>query len=300
MILDRLVVAVACLMLISSVGCNREVIPIEEYQVRGVIKEIPEEGNRLRVHHEKIPDYMDAMTMPFNTLDREAFSELTVGDTIAFTLYVADKESWIDQIVKVDPQPQPGEIPSVSSVRLVRDVEPLNVGDTLPNYPFTDQTGKAFNLDDFRGKVLVFTFIYTRCPIPDFCPRMSLHFRSAYEAIKNDPEAPTNWHLLSLSFDPAHDTPEVLTRYAEAYAYDPEKWTFGTGEIIEIDAITEQFGLAYSRSEVTPTEWDHTLRTVVVTPEGIIHKIHIGNYWKPEELVQDIKDAAAISTAKPE
>ncbi len=262
------------------------------FQVRGVIKEIPETGNRLRIQHEEIPDYMPAMTMPFTTKSRDAFSELAEGDTVSFTLHVTETESWIDDIQAATTESKPGEMPSISSFRLVRDVEPLEVGDILPNYPFTNQYGKDFELDDYRGNVLVLTFIYTRCPLPDFCPRMSMHFRTAYEAIKKDAEAPDNWQLLTITFDPAHDTPEVLRNYSKAYSYDPKKWTFATGEMIDIDAITEQFGLTFSRSEVSPTDWDHNLRTVIVDPHGSIHKIYIGNTWSPETLVSDLKTAA--------
>ena len=263
------------------------------FQVRGIIKEIPDTGTSLRIQHEAIPDYMPAMTMPFSTKNRETFSGFSVDDHVSFTLHVSETESWIDNLAPVDTQETPTEMPSLSSFRQVRDVEPLAIGDTMPNYPFTDQDGQAFNLDDFRGQVLVMTFIYTRCPLPDFCPRMNVNFLTAYQALKKDPQAPDDWQLLSISFDPAHDTPEVLRNYAEAYAYDPEKWRFATGEMIEIDAITEQFGLVFSRSQGQATDWDHNLRTVLVNPQGIITQIYIGNSWTPESLVADVKAAAS-------
>lgn len=264
------------------------------FQVRGVIKEIPETGNSIRIQHEEIPDYMPAMTMPFSVKSRDAFSDVATGDTVSFTLHVTETESWIDEIKTAKTESKPGEMPSISSFRRVRDVQPLEIGDTLPNYPFTNQYEKDFELDDYRGQVLVLTFIYTRCPLPDFCPRMSMHFRSAYEAIKKDEEAPDNWQFLTITFDPEHDTPEVLRNYSKAYSYDPKKWTFATGKIIDIDAITEQFGLTFSRSEVSPTDWDHNLRTVIVDPHGTIHKIYIGNTWTPDTLVQDLKAAAQV------
>ena len=262
------------------------------FQVRGVVKEIPETGTRIRIQHEEIPEYMPAMTMPFNVESREAVSHIKEGDTVSFTLHVTESRSWIDKLEPAKAGKNPGEMPSLSSFRQVRDVEPLAVGDPMPNYPFTDQYNKPLNLDNFRGRVLVMTFIYTRCPLPDFCPRMSMHFRSAYEAIRKDTNAPDNWHFLSITFDPAHDTPDVLRNYAKAYSYDPDKWSFVTSEIIEIDAITEQFGLMFNRSELSPTDWDHNLRTVIIDPHGTIHKIYIGNTWTPEVLVSDLKAAA--------
>ena len=265
------------------------------FQVRGVIKEIPETGTSLRIQHEEIPDYMNAMTMPFTVKTRDEFSGFKVGDSVSFTLHVTDTESWIDHLQAAQSGLAPGEIPSLSSFRQVRDVEPLSAGDSLPNYAFVNQDGQDFDLDSFRGQVLVITFIYTRCPLPDFCPRMSLHFRAALQALGQDEEAPKNWHFLSLSFDPAHDTPERLKQYAAAYSNNSERWSFATGKIVDIDAITEQFGLAFSRSQVSVVDWDHNLRTVVIRPDGRIHQIYIGNTWSPETLVRDIKDASTAS-----
>jgi protein SCO1/2 len=263
-----------------------------EYQVRGVIKGIPETGNSLRIHHEEIPGYMQAMTMPFSVKDRAEFANLELEQTISFTLHVTETESWIDQIQAAKSTPTPGQMPSIESFRQVRDVEPLEVGDTMTNYPFTNQNNQAIQLDEFRGEVLVLTFIYTRCPLPDFCPRMSMHFRAAHDAIQKEDDAPENWHFLSITFDPEYDTPDVLKNYSKAYAGDSTKWSFATGEIIEIDAITEQFGLMFSRSQVSITDWDHNLRTVIIDPQGTIHKIYIGNTWTPDDLVQDLKQAA--------
>jgi protein SCO1 len=271
---------------------------IMDYQVRGVIKEIPETGNSIRIHHEEIPGYMQAMTMPFSVKDRAVFADLELEQTISFTLHVTETESWIDQIQSAKATPTPGQMPSIESFRQVRDVEALEVGDTMTNYPFTNQDNQAFELDDFRGDVLVLTFIYTRCPLPDFCPRMSMHFRAAHDAIQKDNEAPDNWQFLSITFDPEYDTPEVLQNYSKAYAGDSKKWSFATGEMIEIDAITEQFGLMFSRSQISITDWDHNLRTVIIDPQGTIHKIYIGNTWSPDELVQDIKQAALKSPPK--
>ncbi|MCS1408082.1 MAG: SCO1 protein [Verrucomicrobia subdivision 3 bacterium] len=272
-----------------------------EFQVRGVIKEIPDAGTKIRIQHEAIPEYMPAMTMPFNVKDRAEFADVQVGDTVSFTLHVTSTKSWIDQIKTAESGLFPDQMPSINSFRQVREVETLKVGDPLPNYPFTNQDNKAVRLADFKGKVLVFTFIYTRCPLPDFCPRMSMHFRTAYETLKKDPEAPDNWHLLSITFDPAFDIPEVLRNYAKAFSSDPEKWSFLTGEMIKIDAITEQFGLMFSRSRESAINWDHTLRTVIIDPQGRIHKIYIGNTWTPESLVADIKIAAQqASDAKDE
>ena len=135
---------------------------------------------------------------------------------------------------------------------------------------------------------MAITFIYTRCPLPDFCPKMNQQFLGAQEKLKSMENAPDNWQFISISFDPVNDTPERLKFYASAYQYDPAKWTFATGEMIEIDALTEQFGLMFYRTEGSIMDWDHNLRTVLVDPEGNIRDIIIGNLWKTEELVEKI------------
>jgi protein SCO1/2 len=165
----------------------------------------------------------------------------------------------------------------------------LEEGHLLPHYPLTNQFGQAFGLADFKGQVLAFTFIYTRCPLPNFCPRMTSHFLEAQRQLTADPAAPEHWRLLTVSFDPEHDSPAVLKKYAEQQGGDPARWIFATGAREELDALTEQFGLNYGRVGET---FDHNLRTVVVDPDGRIRKIFIGNEWQPTELVSEILAAA--------
>ena len=152
-----------------------------------------------------------------------------------------------------------------------------------------EMRGRAMSLKEFKGKALALTFIFTRCPFPEFCPRMSNNFAEAYKRLMTTPNAPTNWHLLSISFDPANDTPAVLKAYAGRYNYDSNYWSFVTGAMIDIDAITEQFGLGFSRQGASI---NHNLRTVVVDANGRVRRILTGNDWKPAELVEEIGRAA--------
>ncbi|MBU6401361.1 MAG: SCO family protein, partial [Verrucomicrobia bacterium] len=134
------------------------------------------------------------------------------------------------------------------------------------------------------------TFFYTRCPFPNFCPRMSKNFEETYEQLTKLPGGPRNWHLLSISFDPDNDTPAVLRIYASKYQFDPKHWDFVTGKMIDIDAITEQFGMMFARQGAN---FDHNLRTVVIDARGRIQRIIIGNTWTSEELVAELVKAAA-------
>jgi len=148
----------------------------------------------------------------------------------------------------------------------------------------------VIHLADFQGQALAFTFIFTRCPFPNFCPRMSSNFADAYKQLSSAPDAPKNWRLLSISFDPEHDRPEVLKSYAKKYQYETNHWSFATGALIDIDAITEQFGLMFPREGAG---FNHNLRTVVVDAQGKVQKVFIGNEWKVADLVAEIVKAAA-------
>jgi protein SCO1/2 len=174
----------------------------------------------------------------------------------------------------------------------VRDVEPLNIGDPLPDYTFTNELGQAVSLAQFKGQALAITFIFTRCPFPTFCPQMSRYFRETQEKLKQQTSM-TNWHLLTLSFDPEFDTPAVLKNYAEEYQADPSRWNFLTGALIDVTALTEQFGVQFWR--VNPGEpLSHNLRTVVVDAAGRVQKIFPNNNWTSDELVAEMLKAAAV------
>jgi len=261
--------------------------------VQGVIEELPPGGKTARINHEEIPGYMAAMTMLLKVKDTNELSAVKVGDKVLFRMLVTEDEGWIDQVRII--KRADGTIPSaVPHTRPVRNVTPLVVGDALPNYPFTNQWGKLFHTADFKGQALAITFIFTRCPFPDFCPRMSKNFAEAHRLLSARTGGPTNWHLLSLSFDVEFDTPAALARYSKMYSGDSPKWTFASGAIIEIDDITERFGLVVVRQS-GGVNFDHNLRTVVVDARGRVHHVFTGNEWQPEELAEKMVEATGVS-----
>jgi protein SCO1/2 len=264
------------------------------FQVKGFIKELKSDGKTVEIRHEEIPNYMPAMTMSFESKDPKELAELKPGDVVSFRLIVTDTDSWVDQIRKLSAA-APTE-PTRSTIRIVRDVEPLQIGDPLPDYHFTNELGQAASLAQFKGKALALTFIFTRCPLPNFCPRMSSNFEAVQKKLLVLPNAPTNWHLLTLSFDPDFDTPVILKSYAERYGADPQHWSFITGEIIDITAISEQFGQMFWRDQGAI---NHNLRTVVVDAAGRVQKIFQGNNWSPDELVDEMVKAASANHVSP-
>lgn len=259
---------------------------LQIFEVKGVVQSVSPAESKVVIKHEKIPNYMEAMTMPFDVKSVQELTGLSPGDEVTFRMLVTDDDGWIENIRKT------GATNALErpAVRLVRDVEPLEEGMPMPDYSFTNAFGKAIKLSDFKGQALTFTFIFTRCPFPLFCPKMNQNFETAYETLKADPAAPTNWHFISISFDPHFDTPERLNAYSKRYQPDPEKWDFATGAMVDIDAITEQFGLAIAFQN---GNFDHKLRTVVVDATGKIQTIFVGNSWKVDELEAAIRQAAA-------
>jgi protein SCO1/2 len=262
------------------------------FQVKGAVIELHPEEKTVRIKHEEIPGYMQAMTMSFDVRDTNELAGLEAGDTVTFRITVTDTDGWIDQIKKLS-VPRTNTLPTTGPFRLVRDVAPLNIGDPLPEYHFTNQLGQPVGLSQFRGQALAITFIFTRCPYPTFCPLMASNFEEVQKQLLATPNAPTNWHLLTLSFDPEWDTPPRLKAFAERYGCDPRHWSFLTGELIDITAITEQFGQQFWREG--PGEGiSHNLRTVVVDAHGRVQTILRENKWKPEELTAEILKAAVV------
>jgi len=260
------------------------------FQVKGVVESVKADEKTVRIRHEEIPGYMEAMTMPFAVKDTDELAGVQAGDAVTFRMIVTEKDGWIDQIKKLNVSAPANPLPANAGIRIVRDVEPLGIGDVLPDYHFTNQLGQAVSLSQFRGQALAFTFIFTRCPFPTFCPLMSNHFEAAQGTLLQTPNAPTNWHLLTISFDPDYDTPERLKSYAAAHDANPARWDFLTGTLVDITALGEQVGLQFWRDPGGSI--NHNLRTVVVDARGRVQKIFAENKWTVEELTQEIIKAA--------
>src|SRR2546426_606444 len=191
---------------LAATGIILEGTTQQVFQVKGTIKELKSDGKTVEIRHEEIPNYMPAMTMPLEAKNPGELKDLKAGDRVSFRMSVTDTDVWIDQITK-EGSAAVNQIPTNSIIRLVRDVEPLQVGDPLPEYHFTNELGQAVSLSQYKGKALALTFIFTRCPLPNFCPRMSTNFEEVQKKMAATSNGPTNWHLLTITFDPEFDTP---------------------------------------------------------------------------------------------
>ena len=283
----------------SKPGTNsqaRSVNPVtgdaqQVFDVKGVVLEVNAAEKSVRIKHEEIPNYMPAMTMPFDVKDTNELSGLEPGDSVAFRMIVTEKDGWIDQVRKLGGATSTNALPTTGPFRLVRDVEPLEIGDLLPEYHFTNQFSQAVSTSKFKGQALAINFLFTRCPFPTFCPLTANNFAETQQKLASRPNAPTNWHLLTITIDPEFDKPAILKAYGERYNYDPRRWTLVTGELIDITAIAEQFGQTFWRDETGGIS--HNLRTVVIDASGRVHRNIVGNKWTSDELASELAAAAA-------
>jgi protein SCO1/2 len=267
--------------------------PVMSYAVRGLVTELDADGKTVVIRHEAVTNYMPAMTMPFEVRNTNELRGIRAGDYVSFEMIVSNNSAWIDQIKKIEaPRPAPLANNQGLGFRLVRDVDPLNIGDLLPEYHFTNEFGRAVSTKDFSGQALVFTFFFTRCPYPAFCPMLSMNFLATETKMASMTNAPTNWHLLSISFDTENDTPATLKEYGLRYNYGPEHWSFVTGDLMEITAIGDQVGESFGHDETGGIT--HKLRTVVVDARGRIQKVWTNNNWTPDDLVAEILKAAKV------
>lgn len=281
----RIVPLIALLLLVFGCGGDDAKPEVVTYPLTGEIVKIDRVKNRLMVAHDDIPGFMDAMTMPFTVKDTTLFEGLSVGDTIAATLVVGRHESWLEGIIvagRGDPELiQPNDIPVVPA---------FSIGQKLPDPEFTDQEGRPFRLSSLRGKAVAVTFIYTLCPLPDFCIRMTDHFAQTQRALMRNKALRDEWHLVSVSFDPDRDVPPVLKSYATSHGADLSTWTFATAPKSELKDYLAGFELFFAEGEAGVI--DHNLRTIVIDSNGRLAKVFTGNEWTPKELQEAIRAAS--------
>jgi len=258
------------------------------HPLKGKVVEVDVANRRVTIAHGEIPGFMPAMTMPFVVLEKDAalLQGMAKGDEITATLVVPDSRYWLEDLVVVK-RGAPGA--TVTSAAPAREPQP---GDAVPDVALVDQDGRPLRLADFRGKALALTFLFTRCPLPDFCPLMMRNFAAAEEALLRDAAAAAKTHLLTVSFDTKGDTPAVLRAFGRPFQKTTPPfahWTLATGKEDAIRALGRALELDYVAEDGSFT---HNLRTAVLDREGRLRRLFRGNEWKPEELVAELRAAA--------
>ena len=262
---------------------------VQTYPAKGVVQEIRTNTQTVVIKHEAITNYMDAMTMPFKVVEPAALANLHPGDEVAFQLHVTPTTSWIDQITKTGTVSPPPKNPANYEPAIAVNTMAAN---PLLFYKFTNELGQAVSLNDFHGQALGVTFFYTRCPLPEFCPRLSKNFQEASQQLAAMTNAPANWHFISITFDPANDTPEMLKAYGQSYRYDPNHWSFLTGPPDKIAQLARECGVEY-----TPNDGaiNHNFRTLIVDAAGHLQMVYPITGDLSGSIVEQMLKAAAVT-----
>jgi len=287
-------IRVRCLLLSGAVllslvlnGCQakQEESQGQRYDFNGKVVSVDKKAKRVTVEHEEIKGYMDAMTMPFALKDDWPFEVLVPGDKISATLFVGSSSSWLEDVVITQ---ESAMDPNAAKTEGLNVVQP---GDAVPDYGLTNQDGQRIHLGQYQGKALLVTFIYTRCPLPEYCTLMSNNFAEIDKELEKNPSLYERTHLLSVSFDTEYDTPKVLRSYGAAHTgkFAEETfrhWEFATGTPDEVKGMAQFFGLRYYQDT---GQIIHSLSTAIITPDGKIYKVYRGNEWKPLEVLRDVQ-----------
>jgi protein SCO1 len=254
----------------------------QRYDLKGKVVLVEKDKQLVTIAHDEVKGLMPAMTMPFTVPSKSDLDILAPDDQVMATLVVDGSQSWLEGLIITRESVNPAAMPVMKAA---------GEGDEVPDYVLQNQDGKEIRLHNYRGKALLLTFIYTRCPLPEYCTLMSNNFAQIDRQLQQDPEVYAKTHLLSVSIDPGYDTPQVLRSYGAAHTerYEQETfshWEFASGQ--QVKEMAQFFGLRYFPDN---DQIIHGLRTVIVRPDGKIAKVYSGNDWKPEEVVNELKQA---------
>jgi protein SCO1/2 len=271
----------AILVVLGTIACRQAGPPERQYTLTGQVVAVAPERSEITIKHEDIPNFMPAMTMPFKVQDPALLTDRVPGDLVTATLVVGEVEAHLSAVTKTGSAPLTEAPPAAYQ-------ESLKPGDTVADAAFLDQEGQPKRLADWRGHRVALTFMYTRCPLPEFCPLMDRHFAAVQRALAQAPNF-EDVRLLSITMDPAYDTPAVLEAHAARLGAQPSIWSFLSPEPAGAQAFFEQFGLIVEREGTGAGDITHNLRTVVLDAEGRVSAIRTGNDWTPAQLIADLK-----------
>jgi protein SCO1/2 len=303
---NRRIFQIAFVLIIFLAGaflfsCHRaNLTAAKRYPFTGRVISLDPQAQSALIDGDNVPGFMDAMAMPYQVKPAATLNHLLPGDAVSAEIVVlqADQDPevppayWLENVkvlAHTDPAP-------ASTANLPHLPAP---GEEVPDFSFIDQSGKHISLKQYRGNVLLVTFIYTRCPFPDFCPRVSSNFAEIYKQLDTNP-ALAGTRLLSISFDPEHDTPKVLRDYAfsVAHTHTPAlftRWEFAAPSAADLPRIADFFALTIKPEAGLIT---HNLSTAVIGPDGKIVKWYHGGDWQVSDLINDVAGARAQSSTK--
>ena len=282
-----MVVLAALVLVLLLQGCTPSPPAPRRYELQGQILAIGPERNEVLIKHGDIEGFMPGMTMPFKVGDPALLQGKAPGDLVKASLAVADTEAWISTLDKTGEAPlmEPATIPAASFVT------PLEPGDLAPDTRLVDQSGAALSLADWNGSAAAVTFIYMRCPLPQFCPLLDRRFAEVQRLITDDATLRDRARLLSVSFDPDADTPARLQAHADKLSANPHIWRFATAPREVVDRFAAVFGVSVIREDDSTIT--HNMRTAVIGPDRRVVSVHHGSGWTPAEIAADLRRALA-------
>lgn len=289
------VFALSLTMVFSLAGCQRSTEQLgsatQTFTIKGTVLAVDVSRSEITLQHDAVPGFMEAMTMPYRVERPEIANELHPGDIIRARVLTSKDSDGVYHDTRLN------EIAVLAQKKL--DVKPTanyhvpTKGDTIPEFAMTDQDGKALSLSQLKGKAVLLTFIYTRCPIGDFCPKMSRNFQAIRGMMQNDAALRDHVDFVSISFDPAFDTPSVLRAYGKNYVggTDFSHWQFARPkDDTTLHAMRQFFNVgATPESNGSLT---HSLSTVLIDPQGKIADWFPGNEWEPAKVYTAMKALA--------
>jgi protein SCO1 len=280
--LSLLLTVITLIVVSASGGCSRSSANQKTYDLKGKVVAVEPDKHLVTIAHEEVPEFMPAMTMPFTVRNEADLKILAPEDEVNATLVVDGSQSWLENLVIRKHSPNEAAVPGLVDA---------NVGDEVPNYGLVNQDGKDIALHNYRGKTLLLTFIYTRCPLPEYCTLMSNNFAAVERQLQQEPQTYDKTHLLSISIDPEYDKPKVLRSYGASHTerYQDETfshWEFASGTKDQVKDVAHYFGLRYYEAT---DQIVHGSRTVIVGPDGKVAKVYSDNKWKPDEVVKEMQ-----------
>ena len=280
------ILRVPLLISLTLTGCGRAPdASTRQFELQGQILSVRPERHEVVIKHQDVKGLMPGMTMPFTVKDEALIADKKPGDLVTATLVVGETQAYLTTLTTTGHA-------AVSEAAPPPPPDILTAGQAVKDAALVDQDNKPRAFSTFKGHRLAVTFIYTRCPLPDFCPLMDKHFAAIQKTIASTPTL-ADVRLLTVTLDPEFDKPAILKAYARRRDADPAVWTFLTGEPAEVNQFTTQFGLYVEHNPQNAIDITHNLRTAVIDPEGRLITVHSGNSWTPAELVADLTAAPA-------
>jgi protein SCO1/2 len=286
----RIWLSLALLLSLAAAACHGtgqgDQVPVRRYHLKGTVVQVDKAQQHLVIDHEEIPGFMGAMTMPYPVADAATLERVSPGDQITADVVVSDNQIRLENVVVVKKGDGKSAPPGA-------ELQPSEQPGPVPDFALVNQDGKRIHLGQYRGKSVLLTFIYTRCPLPDYCPLMTHNFAEIEKALMNSPELYAKTQLLSVSFDSQHDTPAVLRNYAKAFVADRgartfAHWEFATVPAAEKSALTKFFDVFVTEEQGQIT---HSLSTAIISPDGLVYKSYNRNDWKPADALADLRSS---------